>query len=126
LFDVLVQGLWKNYPPAQKELYHHPFLLELKRLIIVIYYIFNRYGENKFPEPVVKSFIRIFFESFLDTTLIILMVMAVVSIILGSIFDEEHDSGDGVSLPGYVDGIAILGTVVIVARLFVLNVHIFV
>jgi magnesium-transporting ATPase (P-type) len=65
----------------------------------------------------VKSFLRIFLESFLDTTLIILIVMAIVSIILGAIFNEEHDSEDGVKLPGYVDGIAILGTVVIVARL---------
>jgi hypothetical protein len=44
------------------------------------------------------------------------MVMAVVSIILGSIFPEGHsDSEEGVSLPGWVDGVAILATVVIVA-----------
>jgi hypothetical protein len=46
------------------------------------------------------------------------MVMAIISIILGAIFHEEKNSNeDGLALPGYVDGIAILVTVVIVACL---------
>jgi hypothetical protein len=45
------------------------------------------------------------------------MVMAVISIVLGAIFHEQDEDEDGLTLPGYVDGIAILVTVVIVACL---------
>jgi hypothetical protein len=43
------------------------------------------------------------------------------SIVLGIIFNEQHDTGEGVMLPGYVDGIAILATVVVVACMLLLG-----
>ena len=66
----------------------------------------ERYGPNKFPEKPMKSWCRLYFESFNDPTLIILIVAAVVSLVVGYIEDPEK---------GWIEGIAILIAVQIVS-----------
>ncbi len=43
------------------------------------------FGENKFPEPPFESWISLFLECFKDAILIILIIAAIVSVIIGSI-----------------------------------------
>eukprot|EP00904_Undaria_pinnatifida_P005265 jgi/Undpi1/1869/HiC_scaffold_12.g05256.m1 len=64
------------------------------------------YGPNSFPEIPMKSFCTLFVESFNDTILLVLIAAAVVSLIIGII--EEPASG-------WIDGVAILIAVLIVA-----------
>ena len=64
------------------------------------------YGPNKFPESPMKSFFQLYVESFNDTTLIILIIAAVVSLVVGYIEDPEK---------GWIEGVAILIAVQIVA-----------
>lgn len=43
------------------------------------------FGENKFPEPPFESWISLFLECFKDAILIILIIAATVSVVIGSI-----------------------------------------
>jgi magnesium-transporting ATPase (P-type) len=43
----------------------------------------KRYGRNQFPEPESQTWLEMFIESFADTTLIVLIVSAVVSLAVG-------------------------------------------
>lgn len=71
------------------------------------------YGKNEMAKPKTKSFLRLWFEAFLDTTLIILLVLAIISLIIA--LAVEH--GENLS---WLDGTAILVTVIVVTRLFML------
>ncbi|CAN0420591.1 unnamed protein product, partial [Laminaria digitata] len=51
------------------------------------------YGPNSFPEIPMKSFCTLFVESFNDTILIVLIVAAFVSLIIGIIEDPAAVSG---------------------------------
>lgn len=64
------------------------------------------YGANMFPEPPCQTWMDMFIESFEDTTLIVLIVAAVVSLIVGLYEDPSK---------GWIEGAAILFAVLIVA-----------
>eukprot|EP00752_Nemacystus_decipiens_P003489 g3222.t1 len=64
------------------------------------------YGPNAFPEIPMKGFCILFAESFNDTILLVLIAAAVVSLIIGML--EHPDTG-------WIDGVAILIAVLIVA-----------
>jgi Ca2+-transporting ATPase len=49
------------------------------------------YGENVFPEKPAKNFFKLLFEALKETMLILLMVLAVISIILGLAFPEREE-----------------------------------
>lgn len=66
----------------------------------------SAFGDNVMPEPPSKGFWQLWVESFNDLTLIILIIAAIVSLIIGAIEDPEK---------GWLDGIAILIAVLIVA-----------
>lgn len=66
----------------------------------------ERYGPNIFPEKPMKTFLRLFIESFDDTTLLILIAAAIVSFIVGLYEDPEK---------GWIEGCAILVAVFLVA-----------
>lgn len=64
------------------------------------------YGKNEFPEPPCASWLDLFLESFQDTTVIVLVVAAVVSFSVGMMEDPSK---------GWIEGAAILFAVMIVA-----------
>jgi P-type Ca2+ transporter type 2C len=73
----------------------------------------SKYGTNTFPESPMKGFFELFFEAFQDTTLMILIAAAIVSLIIGMV---EH----GVS-EGWIEGGAILIAVFLVASVTAFN-----
>jgi len=72
----------------------------------------ERFGPNVFPEKPMKSFLQLFIEAFDDTTLIILIVAAFVSLIVGSYEDPNK---------GWIEGMAILVAVLLVSVVTALN-----
>ena len=64
------------------------------------------------PVPTSKSWIELFLDSFQDTTLIVLIVAAVVSLVIGLLEDPRK---------GWIEGAAILFAVVIVAAVTATN-----
>eukprot|EP01041_Mallomonas_annulata_P003293 gene3293-6525_t len=70
------------------------------------------YGANEFPAPISKTWTELFLDSFQDTTLIVLIVAAIVSLVIGSIEDPSK---------GWIEGAAILAAVVIVAAVTATN-----
>jgi magnesium-transporting ATPase (P-type) len=65
-----------------------------------------RYGPNVFPEPPFAGFWALFFESFQDPILIILIIAAAVSFIVGLI---NHPTD------GWIDGVAIVIAILLVS-----------
>jgi P-type Ca2+ transporter type 2C len=65
-----------------------------------------KFGTNSFPESPMAGFFELFFGAFMDTTLIILIIAAVVSLAIGI---YEHGGS------GWIEGGAILIAVVLVA-----------
>ena len=61
-------------------------------------------------KPNTKTFFQQWIEAFQDTTLIILIVLAIVSLIIAGAVEHMEDLS-------WLDGVAILGTVIIVTRL---------
>lgn len=72
------------------------------------------FGENVIPDRPPKSFLELCLDAVQDKTLIILMVAAVISIILG--VTVEHDKSIA-----WIDGAAILSAVVIVVLVTAIN-----
>lgn len=72
----------------------------------------KKYGANTFPAPESQSWLEMFVESFADTTLIVLIVAAVVSLAVGLYEDPEK---------GWIEGGAILFAVVLVALVTATN-----
>ena len=64
-----------------------------------------RYGPNLFPEPPFAGFWALFFESFQDPILLILVAAAVVSFVVGLINHPED---------GWIDGVAIVIAILLV------------
>lgn len=64
------------------------------------------YGRNEFAEPEHQTWLQMFIESFEDATLIVLIVAAVVSFIVGIVEDPAK---------GWIEGAAILFAVLLVA-----------
>ena len=67
------------------------------------------YGSNQFPEPPQQSFLSLLFEALQDTTLVILIIAAIVSIILGVILENPEI--------GWIEGFAILVAVFLVSMI---------
>ncbi len=67
-----------------------------------------RYGPNLFPEPPFAGFWALFFESFQDPILLILVAAAVVSFVVGLINHPED---------GWIDGVAIVIAILLVGCL---------
>jgi len=85
------------------------------------------FGENRFLAPPSNSFIMLFLEAFTDKTIIILCLAAIISIILGIVFPTHADRlflvfasrfirapTPASDPPGWVEGTAILISVIIV------------
>jgi len=66
----------------------------------------QRYGSNEMPSPEPETFISMFLESFEDATLIVLIVSAIVSLIVGVLDNPKT---------GWIEGAAILIAVLVVA-----------
>ena len=66
----------------------------------------TKFGGNKFPDSPMESFFSIFLGSFEDTTLLILLVSAAVSLGINTYQDPES---------GYIEGVAIFVAVFAVA-----------
>jgi magnesium-transporting ATPase (P-type) len=66
----------------------------------------EKFGDNKFPDSPMESFLSIFFGSFGDTTLLILLASAAVSLGVNTYQDPES---------GYIEGVAIFVAVFAVA-----------
>ena len=64
----------------------------------------SEFGHNSMPVPEAKTWLELFFASFQDTTLIILIVSAVVSLAVGFYGDPKS---------GWIEGAAILAAVLI-------------
>jgi magnesium-transporting ATPase (P-type) len=60
----------------------------------------KRFGENAFPLSKLSSFLELLFDAMSDTTLVILLVAAAVSIIIGTI--ENPRSGYGLFYHHYL------------------------
>ena len=68
------------------------------------------HGRNEFPSPEPATWLSMFIESFEDTTVIVLMVSAVVSLAVG-IYDDVMQGTN----KGWIEGVAILFAVALVA-----------
>jgi magnesium-transporting ATPase (P-type) len=66
----------------------------------------TKFGDNKFPDSPMESFLSIFLGSFQDTTLLILLCSAAVSLGVNTYQDPES---------GYIEGVAIFVAVFAVA-----------
>ena len=75
-------------------------------LVIALSFICVFYILAQFPEPESQSWFEMFIESFQDATLIVLIVAAVVSFVVGLIEDPAK---------GWIEGAAILFAVLVVA-----------
>lgn len=71
-----------------------------------------RYGPNVFPEPPFAGFWALFFESFKDPILMILIAAAVVSFVVGLIDHPEE---------GWIDGTAIVIAILLVSWLILVG-----
>jgi len=74
----------------------------------------REFGENFLPEKPGKNFFKLLFEALKETMLILLMVLAVISIILGVTFDDEPQYG-------WIEGVAIIAAVLIVSTVTAFN-----
>ena len=70
----------------------------------------EQYGENKLPDPPVKTWFRMFIESFEDITLKILAVAVIVSVVLVTAF-----YWDDLTFTEYIDSISILVALLLVS-----------
>lgn len=98
--EAVISGLSSN---ADTGLNANPADLEERRAY---------YGSNELPEPEAQGWWEMFFESFQDTTLIVLIVAAGVSLIVGIVEDPRK---------GWIEGAAILFAVIIVAAVTATN-----
>ncbi|XP_077539113.1 plasma membrane calcium-transporting ATPase 3 isoform X2 [Haemaphysalis longicornis] len=86
------------------------------------------FGPNSIPPKPPKTFLQLVWEALQDMTLIILQVAAFVSLVLAFIEPEDHDAGhggkpkeSGESEAGWIEGVAILVSVVIVVLVTAFN-----
>lgn len=74
------------------------------------------YGTNTTPPPPYKSFFRLFWEAFEDSTVMILCIAAIVSLVLGVTVSHHGDEDTG-----WIEGVAILVAVLIVGTVTATN-----
>jgi magnesium-transporting ATPase (P-type) len=77
----------------------------------------SQFGVNELPKPAQDSWLSLFLGSFHDEVLIILMLTAAVSIVIGAIPGMDPEGGN----LGWVDGFAVLIAVFIVASVSATN-----
>ena len=75
-------------------------------------YMRNRFGENRFPESPMESFVSLLLTALSDTTLLILIAAATVSLGLGLWEDSKHGTKGS-----WVEGVAIFIAVVLVSNI---------
>ncbi len=68
----------------------------------------DNFGRNAFPESPMDSFLSLLLDAFMDTTLLILLAAATVSLIIGAVEDPEE---------GWIEGVAIFIAVFLVANI---------
>eukprot|EP01038_Epipyxis_sp_PR26KG_P006057 gene6057-8339_t len=69
----------------------------------------TKFGDNKFPESPLVGFFELLFNALSDTTLVILMIAAVISLIIGVLFEDKQT--------GWIEGAAILIAVFLVSNI---------
>jgi len=77
------------------------------------------FSPNRFPEPKIPSFFSLLLEALKDEMLIILIIAAIVSLILGLVFPA--DNSWQARLEGSIEGVAILGAVALVSVVQAVN-----
>lgn len=86
----------------------------------------EKYGENKLPEHIPKTFMKLVFEALNDNTMLLLSAAAVVSFLLGlyelyfqpAQFDPE---GNEITKVDWIEGVAIMIAVVVVVLVSAVN-----
>ena len=75
------------------------------------------FGRNVCPEPKFTSFFELLFDALQDTTVVILIISAVISLSLGLLISDKDENHDGFEdkNTGWIEGTAILVAVTIVA-----------
>ena len=68
----------------------------------------DKFGRNEFPESPMDSYLTLLIGALSDTTLLILMAAATVSVIIGALEDPGH---------GWVEGVAIFIAIALVANI---------
>ena len=75
----------------------------------------EQYGENVFPEAPLKTYLEFLLDTFNDTTLLVLLVAACVSLVVG-IVEEGTETG-------WIEGVAIYIAVILVSELWEMARH---
>ena len=68
----------------------------------------EKFGRNEFPESPMDSYLKLLIGALSDTTLLILMAAATVSVIIGALEDPSH---------GWIEGVAIFIAIALVANI---------
>jgi len=68
----------------------------------------EKFGRNEFPESPMDSYLKLLIGALSDTTLLILMAAATVSVIIGALEDPGH---------GWIEGVAIFIAIALVANI---------
>ena len=68
----------------------------------------SKFGENKFPESPMESYLELLLGALSDTTLLILIAAATVSVIIGALTHPDH---------GWIEGVAIFIAVFAVSNI---------
>ncbi|ELP94658.1 cation-transporting ATPase, putative [Entamoeba invadens IP1] len=76
---------------------------------------YAQYGQNKYPDPVMKSFLTMVLESLNDNTIIILIASAVVSLFLAFVVPKNDTCGEEEMATDWIEGLAILCAVFVVS-----------
>ncbi|KAL7716460.1 Calcium-transporting ATPase [Entamoeba marina] len=77
---------------------------------------YNQYGQNRYPDPIMKSFLSMFIEALNDSTLMILMLSAFISLFLAFVVPKpETCSSEDEIETDWIEGMAILIAVLVVS-----------
>eukprot|EP00727_Mastigamoeba_balamuthi_P001904 m51a1_g11710 hypothetical protein (1022) ;mRNA; f:62535-66059 len=73
------------------------------------------FGDNRLPKRDHKGFFSFFFEAIQDKVLIILIIAAIVSLVLGAVVRDPYESEEDTRKTGWIEGLAILVAVFVVS-----------
>ncbi|XP_078339842.1 plasma membrane calcium-transporting ATPase 2-like isoform X8 [Crassostrea virginica] len=79
------------------------------------------FGSNVIPPKPPKTFLQLVWEAIQDVTLIVLIVAALISLGLSFYPQSESEGGESESEAGWIEGVAILGAVVVVVLVTAFN-----
>ncbi|XP_067932437.1 plasma membrane calcium-transporting ATPase 2-like [Watersipora subatra] len=80
-----------------------------------------KYGANVIPPKPPKTFLQLVWEALQDVTLIILIIAAIISLALSFVPSSGCQDEEGADHPGWIEGVAILGAVIIVVLVTAFN-----